>query len=354
MARLDTLLKTLVDLGGSDLHLSAGAPPVFRVNGLLQRTRHAPLDPDDVQDLIYEILPDADVDRLESDGDLDFGYGVEGLGRFRGNAFGHRRGLGATFRWIPSALPTLESLGLPEVVSQLALAQKGLVVVTGPTGSGKSTTLAAMIHRRNHERADHIITLEDPLEFLHDDVKCLIHQREVGRHARSFAQGLRAALREDPDVLLVGEMRDQETIALALTAAETGLLVLGTLHTQSAAKTVDRIIDAFPAGQQEQIRAMAAESLRGVIAQVLLRRADGRGRVAGLEVLVNTPAISHLIREAKTFQIPSAIQTGRQQGMQLLDQHLTELVATQVITPQEALRHAHQKAVFERLCKTND
>ncbi len=354
MARIDTLLKTLVDLGGSDLHLSAGAPPVFRVNGLLQRTRHAPLDPDDVQDLIYEILPDADVDRLENEGDLDFGYGVEGLGRFRGNAFGHRKGLGATFRWIPSTLPTLESLGLPEVVNRLALAQKGLVVVTGPTGSGKSTTLAAMIHRRNHERADHVITLEDPLEFLHDDVKCLIHQREVGRHARSFAQGLRAALREDPDVLLVGEMRDQETIALALTAAETGLLVLGTLHTQSAAKTVDRIIDAFPAGQQEQIRAMAAESLRGVIAQVLLRRADGRGRVAGLEVLVNTPAISHLIREAKTFQIPSAIQTGRQQGMQLLDQHLTELVATQVITPQEALRHAHQKAVFERLCKTDD
>ncbi len=354
MARIDTLLKTLVDLGGSDLHLSAGAPPVFRVNGLLQRTRHAPLDPDDVQDLIYEILPDADVDRLENEGDLDFGYGVEGLGRFRGNAFGHRKGLGATFRWIPSTLPTLESLGLPEVVSRLALAQKGLVVVTGPTGSGKSTTLAAMIHRRNHERADHVITLEDPLEFLHDDVKCLVHQREVGRHARSFAQGLRAALREDPDVLLVGEMRDQETIALALTAAETGLLVLGTLHTQSAAKTVDRIIDAFPAGQQEQIRAMAAESLRGVIAQVLLRRADGRGRVAGLEVLVNTPAISHLIREAKTFQIPSAIQTGRQQGMQLLDQHLTELVATQVITPQEALRHAHQKAVFERLCKTDD
>ena len=351
MPRIDPLLKHLVELGGSDLHLSAGSPPVFRVNGRLQRTRHPPLDPDDARDLVHEILSDEEIERLESDGDLDFGYGLEGIGRFRGNAFVHRRGLGASFRWIPSSPPTIEKLGLPPVVRDLALAQRGLVVVTGPTGSGKSTTLAAMIHLRNQERSDHIITLEDPLEFLHDNARCLIHQREVGRHARSFARGLRAALREDPDVLLVGEMRDPETIGMALTAAETGMLVLGTLHTQSAAKTVDRIIDAFPAGQQNQVRAMLAESLKGVIAQVLLRRADGRGRVAGLEILVNAPAVSHLVREGKTFQIPSVIQTGRKQGMQLLDQHLMELVTTQQITPEEALRHAHNRSLFERLCK---
>ncbi|NOY45031.1 MAG: type IV pilus twitching motility protein PilT [Deltaproteobacteria bacterium] len=349
MPRIDALLRHLVDLGGSDLHLSAGAPPVFRVNGRLQRARHPPLDPTEVEDLLYEILSDPEIARLEADGDLDFAYGAEGIGRFRGNAFAHRKGYGAAFRWIPASPPDLEQLGHPPVVAELALAQRGLVVVTGPTGSGKSTTLAAMIHRRNQERADHIITLEDPLEFLHEDGRCLIHQREVGRHASSFAAGLRAALREDPDVLLVGEMRDTETIAMALTAAETGMLVLGTLHTQSAAKTVDRIIDAFPAGQQDQVRAMLAESLRGVVAQVLLRRADGRGRVAGLEILVNVPAVGHLIREGKTFQIPSVIQTGRKQGMQLLDQHLLELVNTKTITPEEALRHAQNRALFERM-----
>ena len=351
MARIDSLLQSLVELGGSDLHLSAGAPPIFRVNGLLQRTRHPSLEPDDIQDLVYEILSEEEIEQLESRKDLDFGYGVEGLARFRANAYSHRKGVGATFRWIPASPPTIESLGLPPVVEQLALEQRRLVVVTGPTGSGKTTTLAAMIHRRNLERTDHVITLEDPLEFIHDDVKCLIHQRQVGRHAASFAAGLRAALREDPNVLLVGEMRDLESVSLALTAAETGLLVLGTLHTQSAAKTVDRIIDVFPADQQSQVRSMLAESLRGVVAQVLLRRADGRGRVAALEILINTPAVGHLIREAKTFQIPSVIQTGRKEGMQLLDQCLMQLVSTQVIAPDEALRHAHNKSLFERLGK---
>ncbi len=351
MARIDSLLRTLVELGGSDLHVSAGAPPVFRVNGTIQKTRHPPLDPDDLQDLVYEILSEEDIEVLESEKDVDFGYGVEGLARFRANTYWHRKGIAATFRWIPANPPTIESLGLPPVAAELALAQRGLVVVTGPTGSGKSTTLAAMIHRRNQERADHVITLEDPLEFLHEDAKCLIHQREVGRHVGSFSRGLRAALREDPNVLLVGEMRDQETIALALTAAETGLLVLGTLHTQSAAKTVDRIIDAFPANQHSQVRTMLAESLRGVVAQLLLRRADGRGRVAALEILVSTSAVSHLIREGKTFQIPSVIQTGRKEGMQLLDQHLMELVTTKTITAEEALRYAGNRAVFERLCK---
>jgi twitching motility protein PilT len=351
MARIDALLQALVEIGGSDLHLSAGAPPVFRVNGLLQRSRHAALTADEVEDLLYEILAAEDAETLEDRRNVDFGYGVEGLARFRGNAYTHRKGRAATFRWIPAAPPTLDSLGLPPVVGQLALTKRGLVVVTGPTGSGKTTTLAAMIHARNLQRSDHIITLEDPLEFLHEDIKCLIHQREMGRHARSFADGLRAALREDPDVLLVGEMRDLDTIALALTAAETGLLVLATLHTQSAAKTVDRIIDAFPAEQQPQARSMLAESLRGVVAQVLLRKADGRGRVAGIEVLVNNTAIAHLIREAKTFQVPSLIQTGRKEGMQLLDQHLLELVNTQAVAPEEAMRHAQNKALFERLCK---
>jgi twitching motility protein PilT len=351
MARIDSLLRTLVELGGSDLHLSAGAPPVFRVNGQLQRSRHPELDPDEVQDLVLEILTDDEIEELETHKDLDFGYGVEGLARFRSNVYWHRKGMGATFRWIPATPPSIESLGLPEAVERLSLEQRGLVVVTGPTGSGKTTTLAAMIQRRNLERPDHVITLEDPLEFLHEDAKCLIHQREVGRHTGSFANGLRAALREDPDVLLVGEMRDLDTIGLALTAAETGLLVLGTLHTQSAAKTVDRITDVFPVDQQGQARAMVAESLRGVVAQVLLRRADGRGRVAGVEILINTQAVSHLIREAKTFQIPSLIQTGRGAGMQLLDQHLMQLVNTQVIAPEEALRHAQNKSLFERLCK---
>lgn len=351
MARIDTLLQALVELGGSDLHVSAGAPPMFRVNGTLQRARHPDLSADEAEDLILEILPEEDVERLESHRDLDFGYGVEGLARFRGNAYRHRKGLGAAFRWIPGSPPSLESLGLPAVVGKLALDKRGLVVVTGPTGSGKTTTLAAMLHARNLQRADHVITLEDPLEFLHEDVKCLIHQREMGRHAQSFSSGLKAALREDPDVLLVGEMRDLATISLALTAAETGLLVLATLHTQSAAKTVDRIVDAFPADQQPQARAMLAESLRAVIAQVLLRRADGRGRVAGIEILLNNTAVSHLIREAKTFQMPSLIQTGRKEGMQLLDQHLLELVNTQAVAPEEALRYAHNKQVFERLCK---
>ena len=351
MGRIDTLLQTLVELGGSDLHLSAEAPPVFRVGGVLQRARHQNISAEDVQDLLYEILSDDEIDGLETHKDLDFGYGVEGLGRFRGNVYTHRKGIAASFRWIPAAPPTLEQLGMPPVVESLALAQRGLVVVTGPTGSGKSTTLAAMIHRRNQERTDHIITLEDPLEFLHDDIKCLIHQREMGRHAKSFSSALRAALREDPNVLLVGEMRDFETISLAMTAAEMGLTVLGTLHTQSAAKTVDRIIDAFPSEQHAQARAMLAESLRGVVAQQLLRRSDGKGRVAALELLVNTPAVGHLIREAKTFQIPSVIQTGRKEGMQLLDQHLMELVTTQVVTATEAMRYAYNKGLFERLCK---
>lgn len=349
MARIDSLLRTLVELGGSDLHVSAGAPPVFRVNGQLQRAANPALHSDDVQDVLYEILSEEQIEELESKRDLDFGYGVDGLARFRGNAYWHRKGVGISFRWIPASPPSLDSLGMPPVVAELASLRKGLVVVTGPTGSGKSTTLAAMIHHRNNKSSDHIITLEDPLEFLHEDAECLIHQREIGSDARSFAGGLRAALREDPNVLLVGEMRDTETIALAMTGAETGLLVLGTLHTQSAAKTVDRIIDAFPVDQQSQVRSMMAESLRGVIAQVLLRRSDGRGRVAALEILVNTPALSHLIREGKTFQIPSLMQTGRKEGMQLLDQHLLELTSSRIVTPDEALRYAQNKALFERM-----
>jgi twitching motility protein PilT len=348
MLRMDSLLQSLVSVGGSDLHLSAGAPPVFRINGLLQRPQQPALEAEEMQDLLYEILTEDQIQELEEKRDLDFGYGVDGVARFRGNAYWHRKGLGAAFRLIPAKPPTLESLGMPPVVAQLALLRKGLVIVTGPTGSGKSTTLAAMLHHRNTARTDHIITLEDPLEFLHEDLHCLIHQREVGGDARSFASGLRAALREDPNVLLVGEMRDTETIGLALTGAETGILVLATLHTQSAAKTVDRIIDSFAPEQQGQARAMLAESLRGVVAQVLLRRADGRGRVAALEILVNNSALSHLIREGKTYQIPSLIPTGRKEGMQLLDQHLMELVNSRTVQPEEALRYAQNTTLFER------
>lgn len=337
-----------MEIGGSDLHLSAGATPVFRINGVLQKLRGKPIDADDAKDLLYDLLSEDEISKLEETKSIDFSYEANNLGRFRCNAYHHRKGLAAAFRCIPNSPPSHEALGLPPTVRTLASAQRGLVIVTGPTGSGKSTTLAAMIHGRNLERQDHIITLEDPVEFIHEDIMCLIHQREIGKHAPSFSEGLRAALREDPDVLLVGEMRDYETISLALTAAETGLLVLGTLHTLSASKAVDRIIDAYPASQHSQARAMLAESLKGVIAQVLVKKADGKGRVAGIEILVNTTSVSHLIREAKGFQIPSIIQTGRKDGMQLLDQHLVELVAAKTISPEQAMRYASNKSLFIR------
>lgn len=336
MAKIDFLLKLMVDYEASDLHISAGEPPMLRINGELQRTKYHDLTPQEVEFLVLEILDEELLSSLKQRKDIDFAYELEGIGRFRANIFMERRGYGGAFRLIPTKIRTLRELGIPEAVYGLARLKSGLILVTGATGSGKSTTLAAIIDLINKEKNCHIITLEDPIEFIHPRGKCLIHQRQLDFHMESFASGLRAALREDPDVVLVGEMRDLETIHLALTAAETGLLVLGTLHTSSAAKTVDRIIDVFPTTQQAQIRTMLAESLRGVIAQQLLRRADGRGRIAAVEVMICTPAVQNLIREGKTYQIPSVIQTGKNLGMQTMADHISRLVREGVISSEEA------------------
>ena len=280
--------------------------------------------------------------------DFDFAYEIEDLARFRVNVFWQRKGLGCVLRTIPSEILTADQLGLPDPVRKFCMLTKGLVLVCGPTGSGKSTTLAAMVDLINESRADHVLTIEDPIEFTHPNKKCLVNQREIGTNTKSFANALRAALREDPDVILVGEMRDRETIELGITAAETGHLVFGTLHTNSAPKTVDRIIDVFPADQQEQIRAMLAESLKGVIAQVLLRKKGGKGRVAAQEIMVGTSAISNLVRENKIHQIPSMIETGKKDGMQLLDQHIMEFLMSGEITPEEAYMKSNNKQTFKQ------
>ncbi len=346
MAKIDALLRIMVDYRASDLHLTSGSPPILRINGDLERVVYHELSEEEVKLLVYEILPPESVKQLESRLDLDFAYEIDGFARFRGNAYFKHRGMGAAFRLIPHEIRTFNELGLPPVIRDLARQRRGLIIVTGPTGSGKSTTLAAMVDLLNKERHAHIITLEDPLEFIHDNQTCLIMQRQVGVHVQSFAAGLKAALREDPNVIMVGEMRDLETISLAITAAETGLLVFGTLHTSSAPKTVDRIIDIFPKDQQDQIRTMLSESLRGVIAQQLLKTADGQGRIAALEILVVNQAVANLIREGKTFQISSIMQTGRKLGMQTIDQHLQELVKEGRITPAEAVQYAAEKALF--------
>jgi len=343
--KLDAFLQHLVQNEGSDLHLSCGEPPILRVHGELLRVKYAPLTRGNLEMLIQEVLTPEQRARYESTNELDFAYEVTGLARFRGNLFQQHRGPGAVFRVIPSVIPSADQLGLPQAVREFTRLNKGLVLVTGPTGSGKSTTLAAMIDLINESRGEHILTVEDPIEFVHPPKKALVNQREVGRHTGSFTAALRAALREDPDVILVGEMRDRETISLALTAAETGHLVFGTLHTNSAHKTVDRIIDSFPADQQEQVRAMLSESLRGVVAQQLLKRKP-TGRVAAHEILVGTPAVSNLIREGKTFQIPSVMQTGRQHGMVQMDQSIMVHLNAGVIEPEEAYTKAHDKALF--------
>ncbi len=333
----------------SDLHLTVGSPPRLRMRGeLVEVEGWPPLAREDLHALIYDILTDAQKAKFEEYLDLDFAVELQNLGRFRVNVFHHRTGEGAVFRVIPSRIRSLEELGLPPVLGELALREHGLILVTGPTGAGKSTTLAAMVDLINQTRRAHIITIEDPIEFVHQHKKALINQREVGVHARSFSEALRAALREDPDVILVGEMRDLETIALALTAAETGHLVLATLHTNSAAQTINRVIDVFPSHQQEQIRVQLAETLVAVIAQILLPTADGRGRVPAVEVMVATPAVRNLIRESKVHQIPSVIQTGAKDGMQSLDQSLRHLVKTGKITPEVALRWATEKQAFMR------
>lgn len=319
MAQIDQFLKVLLEQGGSDLHLTVGAPPIIRVHGHMQRLKFRELTGKDMESLVSEIMEEEWRMRFLDNMDYDFAYEVPDLARFRANVFWQRKGLAAVMPTIPSKILTFADLNLPEVVQRFCMLAKGLVLVTGPTGSGKSTTLAAMVDWINDTRADHILTIEDPIEFTHPNKKFLVNQREILTNTKSFANALRAALREDPDVILVGEMRDRETIELGITAAETGHLVFGTLHTSSAPKTVDRIIDVFPADQQEQIRAMLGESLKGVIAQVLLKTKDGKGRRAALEIMVGTSAIANLVRENKIHQIPSMIQTGKKDGMQLPD-----------------------------------
>lgn len=347
MAQIDQFLKVLVEQKGSDLHLSTGSSPMIRVHGNLTRVKFRELGAEDMEKLVYEIMEEEWRQRFLETQDFDFAYEVTGLARFRVNVFWQRHGLAAVFRTIPEDILTADDLGLGDAIRKLCMLSRGLVLVTGPTGSGKSTTLAAMVDLINETRQDHVITIEDPIEFTHDNKRCLVNQREVGTHTRNFTNALRAALREDPDVILIGEMRDRETIELALTAAETGHLVFGTLHTNSAPKTVDRIIDVFPADQQEQARSQLAESLKGVVSQVLLKTKDGLGRVAAQEIMIGTPAVSNLIRESKIHQIPSMIQTGKKDGMQLLDQHIMEFYMSGQITATEAYMRSQNKATFK-------
>src|SRR5437588_10006945 len=335
---IDDLLEKMVEQNASDLHVTVGTPPAIRVRGHLERLPDfEPLVPDDTQQLLYRILSSEQQKQLEIQRQLDLAYGVPGLARFRVNVFFQRASLGAAFRLIPHDIKTLEELGLPASLHRLTEKPRGMVLVTGPTGSGKSTTLAAIIDEINRTRTDHILTIEDPIEFVHKHKRCVVNQREIGPDAVSFGEGLRAALRQDPDVILLGEMRDLETISTALTAAETGHLVFGTLHTQSASSTVDRIIDVFPAEQQEQVRIQIAGSLQGVVTQALLPTADGQGRIAALEVLFPYGAVRNLIRQGKAEQIYSIMQTNIGKGMQTMEQSLAELVLRRVVTVDIAL-----------------
>ena len=328
------LLKEAVDRGSSDLHLSAGEPPALRVHGDLMRLEHPPLDPAAVEALVHSIMNETQRAEFAAEHECDFATQLEGIGRFRVNVFLQSRGPGAVLRQIPTVIPTLEDLGLGATFKELCTREKGLILVTGPTGSGKSTTLAAMVNEINQTWQAHILTVEDPVEFVHPPKRCYVNQREVGIHTHSFANALKSALREDPDVILVGELRDLETISLAITAAETGHLVFGTLHTSSAPKTIDRIIDAFPAAQQGQIRTMLSESLEAVIAQTLLKKKGG-GRVAAHEILIGVPAVRNLIREGKLHQIPSMMQTGQRFGMQTIDMALADLLKRGLIEPSQ-------------------
>jgi twitching motility protein PilT len=351
MAKIDAFFNLMFEQKASDLHMASGNPPMLRINGELHRVDYPPLEDDSLKTMLYEITPEYKVKVFEETGDVDFGYEIPGVSRFRANFFRQKNGVSAVFRQIPSKVLSFEDFEkmeapLPPVLKKFSMLHKGLVVVTGPTGSGKSTTLAAMIDYANRNRRDHIITVEDPIEFVHESKNCLVNHREVGVHTKSFAAALKGALREDPDVILVGEMRDLETIELALTAASTGHLVFGTLHTQSAAKTVDRIIDVFPADQQNKIRATLSESLRGVVAQNLFKRVDKKGRVAALEILVFTTAVANLVREGKTHQIPGMIQVGKKLGNTPLDDSIMEHLRMKRIAPEEAYDKSLDKKKF--------
>jgi twitching motility protein PilT len=349
MAKIDAFFKLMNEQGASDLHLVAGSPPALRIRGDIERIKYKILDNDDLRGMLYEIAPEQKIKSFEETGDIDFGYEIPGLARYRANFFMQKNGVGAVFREIPSTIMTAEQLNLPPVVSKLASLPRGLVLVTGPTGSGKSTTLAAIVDVSNRVRKDHIITVEDPIEFVHTSQACIVNHREVGVHTESFSTALRGALREDPDIILVGEMRDLETISLAVEAASTGHLVFSTLHTSSAYKTVDRVIEVFPSHEQPLIRSTLADGLRAVIAQVLFKRIDRKGRVVALEILIASPAVRNLIREGKTHQIPSMIQTGKKYGMILLDDSIMDLYKKGMISAEEGYAKANEKSRFRPL-----
>jgi len=351
VAKIDAFFKLMNEQGASDLHLVAGQPPALRIVGEMERVKYKVLDNDELKAMLYEIAPEHRVKEFEETGDIDFGYDVLGIARYRANFFMQKNGVAAVFRQIPEQIMTAEQLGLPSVISKLASLPRGLVLVTGPTGSGKSTTLAAIIDVANRTRKDHIITVEDPIEFVHKSRGCIVNQREVGLHTKTFSAALRGALREDPDIILVGELRDLETISLAIEAASTGHLVFGTLHTSSAPKTVDRIIEVFSADQQAQIRSTLSDGIRAIVAQVLFKRVGQKGRCPALEILIATPAVRNLIREGKTHQIPSMIQTGKKYGMQLLDDAIMDLLNNGWISADDAYAKANDKGKFRPFLK---
>jgi twitching motility protein PilT len=357
MAKIDAFFNLMFEQKASDVHLSSGNPPILRINGELQRVEFPPLENDALKAMLYEITPEYKIKHFEETGDVDFGYEIPGVSRFRANYFNQKNGIAAVFRQIPSKVLSFEDFDkieapLPPVLKKFSMLHKGLVLVTGPTGSGKSTTLAAMVDYANKNRREHILTIEDPIEFVHESKGCLINHREVGVHTRSFSSALRGALREDPDIILVGELRDLETIELAITAASTGHLVFGTLHTQSAAKTVDRMIDVFPADQQNKIRATLSEALKGVVAQNLFKRVDKKGRVAALEILVFTTAIANLVREGKTHQLPGMIQVGKKIGNVPLDDAIMDHLRMKRISPEEAYDKCLDKKKFRPFLTT--
>ncbi len=351
MAQIDAFFKLMHEQGASDLHMVADQQPILRIRGDMERVKYKELDNDELKAMLYEIVSEDKVKLFEETGDVDFGYEIPGLARYRGNLFMQKYGIGAVFREIPSDILTCEQLGLPGVIKKMAMLPKGMVLVTGPTGSGKSTTLAAIVDEVNKTRKDHILTIEDPIEFVHKSQNCIVNHREVGLHTQSFSAALRGALREDPDVILVGEMRDLETIALAMEAAMTGHLVFGTLHTLNANKTVDRIIEIFPANQQAQVRSTLADALKAVVSQNLFKRVDIKGRCAALEILICTPAVRNLIREGKTYQIPSAMQTGKKFGMQTLDDAIMEVLQKGWISGEDAYISCIEKSKFAPFLK---